>query len=43
MDQSDHNKKRSMMLFALFLVSATVIISGLTFGSAIHKLINGLL
>ncbi|MGO9170746.1 MAG: hypothetical protein ACLP7P_02095 [Rhodomicrobium sp.] len=42
MDQSAQNKKRSMMLFALFIVSASVIISALTFGSAIHKFINGL-
>ncbi len=42
MDQSDQNKKRNMMLFALFLISTTAIISWLTFGSAIQKLINGL-
>ncbi len=42
MDQSDQNKKRSMMLFALVLLSTSVIICALTFGSTIHKFINAL-
>lgn len=42
MDRLDHGKKRSMMLFALFLISTIVILSALSFGSAIHKLISAL-
>ncbi len=42
MDRLDQNNKRSMRLFAVFLVSGTAIITYLTFGSAIHKLISGL-
>ena len=42
MDQSDQNKKHSMMLFALVLLSTSVIICALTFGSTIHKFISGL-
>ncbi len=42
MHQLDQNKKRSMTLFALVLLSTSVILCALTFGSAIHKFINGL-
>ncbi len=42
MDQSDQNNKRSMRLFALFLISTTAIFCALFFGSAIQKLIHGL-
>ena len=42
MEQSAQNKKRSMTLFALFLIGATAVITWLTFGSAIHKFISGL-
>jgi hypothetical protein len=42
MHQLDQNKKRSMTLFAFFLLSASIIICALTFGSSIHKFIGGL-
>ena len=42
MDQSDQNKKRSMTLFALFLIGTSAIYCALFYGSAIHKFINGL-
>lgn len=42
MDRLDQHNKRSMRLFAILLVSAAAIITWLTLGSAIHKLISGL-
>ncbi len=42
MDQLDQNKKRSMRLFALVLLSTSVILCALFFERAIHKLIVGL-
>ncbi len=42
MEQLDRNKKRSMMLFALVVVSASAILSAILLGSTIHKVISGL-